>query len=261
MSDHLLNELTGRGVGFVVGLVGGGAITWVVARWRRHRERLSVLRGDARDTVVVHHHLVEPGPPAEPGGPPTAGVLRIRTVGQGELSRVVPNGHLAGVLSRRAFAVTARDTLISMEGAEGSYLLETLTNFVCDRVGSPPFDHDLYVMAPCCEPADLAEHQPITVLLIAVEDLARFETWPGCRGVRVEHGSDGCRVLTLMELAKRFRAEQAEIARRRAAGERTQHVETMYVLDLALDKRTADVPIKPVPWGRFEGTLRALNLE
>ena len=74
---QLLNELTGRG------LVVGGVLTWAAACRRPHRERLSALRGDARDTVVVHHHLVEPGPPAEAGGPPTAGTLCIRTIGQG----------------------------------------------------------------------------------------------------------------------------------------------------------------------------------
>lgn len=69
------------------------------------------------------------------------------------------------------------------------------------------------------------------------------------------------RVLTLMELARQFKAEQADVAARRKAGERTQWVETMYVLDLALDKRTAAVPVKPVPWGRFEAVLRSMNLE
>ena len=54
---------------------------------------------------------------------------------------------------------------------------------------------------------------------------------------------------------------EAEIARRRKAAERTKHVETMYVLDLALDKRVAAVPVKPVPWGRYEHTLKTLNLE
>ena len=261
MFDKFVEELGGKGLGIVVGMVSGGLITWAVGRWRRHRQRRSVLRGDARDTIVIHHHLVEPAPPAEDGGPAGAGVLRVRAVGQEQLDRVVPNGHLAAVLLRRAFAVTTRDTLISMEGAEGSFLLETLTNFVCDRVANGPFDHDLYVMAPCCEPAELAEHQPIAILLVAVADLARFESWPGCRGVEVEHGSDGSRVLTLMEMARRFRTEQAEITRRRAAGQRTTHVETMYVLDLAIDKRAAAVPTKPVPWGRFEGVLRTLNLE
>ena len=151
----------------------------------------------------------------------------------------------------RAFQVTPKDTLISMEGAEGSYLLETLTNFVSDRVSNGPFEHDLYVMAPCCEPVELAEHQPVTIILIAVKDLVLFEDWDRCRDVRVEHGSDGSRVLTLMELAKRYRAEQAEIAHRRKAGERSRWVETMYVLDLALDKRSAPIPTKSIPWGRL----------
>jgi hypothetical protein len=62
--DKLLNELSGRGLGVVIGLVAGGLITLLVSRWRRHRQRQSVMRGDARDTVVIHHHLVEPGPPA-----------------------------------------------------------------------------------------------------------------------------------------------------------------------------------------------------
>jgi hypothetical protein len=77
--------------------------------------------------------------------------------------------------------------------------------------------------------------------------------------VEVEHGSDGARVLTLMELARRFRREQEELARRRNAGERTRYLETMYVL--ALDKRSAAVPTRPVPWGRFEPVLTEMNLE
>jgi hypothetical protein len=259
MIATLFEELTGKGAGLVAGLIFGAVIGWLSGRWKRYRERQSILRGDARDTVVIHHHLVEAGGAGEGGRAPAA--LRIRTLGQAELSRVVPNGHLASELRRRAQRVTPRDTLISMEGAEGSYLLETLTNFVCDRVANGPFEHDLYVMAPCCEPAGLATHQPITILLIAVADLALFESWPGCRHVGVEHGSDGARVLTLMVLANRFRAEQEKIVGLRRAGQRTRYVETMYVLDLALDRRSAGVPLKEVPWGRFEDVLKPMNLE
>src|SRR5205814_188435 len=114
---------------------------------------------------------------------------------------------------------------------------------------------------PCCEPRELSTHQPISILLIAARDLALFEHWPGCRGVRVEHGSDGCRLLTLMALARKFKAEQATIAKLRAEGKRTLHVETMYVLDLPLDRRSAEIPTKPVPWGRFEGVLKQMGLE
>jgi hypothetical protein len=258
MFSDILQELSGRGVSVLLGLVIGGSVTWLFARWRRFCQRRSVLCGDARDTVVLNLHLVESAEGPN-GRVPTA--LRVRAVGQAELDRVVPNGHLAAILSRRAFAVTPRDTLISMDGPEGSFLLETLTNFVCDRVANGPFDHDLYVMAPCCEPAALAEHQPITIVLIRKTDLAMFESWPACRGVRVEHGSDGARVLTLMEMANRFRSEQEKIAALRAAGQRTTHVETMYALDLALDRRTAPIPVKPVPWGRFERVLDEMNLE
>jgi hypothetical protein len=263
MFKNILNELSGRGIGIVVGMVLGGLFTFIVGRWRRLRERLAVLTGDARDTIVICLHLLETkevrGTDGEVRRVPTT--LRIRSLGQAELDRVVPNGHLAAVLLRRAFRVSPRDTLISMEGAEGSYLLETLTNFVCDRVGNSPFEHDVYVMAPCCEPAALAQHQPITITVIARKDLEMLNDWTTCRNIHVEHGSDGARLLTLMEMARRFKGEQEHMANLRAAGQRTTWVETMYILDLALDRRTAAVPTKLIQWGRFEKVLKVLNLE
>ncbi len=261
--DAIYGELGGRGISVVIGLVIGAVAAWIFARWRRIQERHRVLRGDARDTIVVHQHIVEASEVAGPTGQrrriPAS--MRIRTVGQGALRGVVPNGHLAEILQHRAARVSTTDTLISMEGAEGSFLLETLTNFICDRVANAPFDHDLYVMAPCCEPVELAAHQPITVLLVAVKDLELFDDWTVCKNLRVEHTGDGARVLTLMELARRFKAEQQTIAGLRRAGKRTRFVETMYILDLALDRRAAPVPTKAINWGRFERVLGQLNLD
>ena len=160
--DAFLDELRQHAAIALLGVVIGGVSTWLLSLWKRHRERQRILKGDARDTIVINHHLVEKVdvPNADGIGMRKApGILRIRALGQAELPNVVPNGHLAAELLRRAFRVTPRDTLISMEHAEGSYLLETLTNFVCDRVANASFEHDLYVMAPCCEPAGLAEHQ------------------------------------------------------------------------------------------------------
>jgi hypothetical protein len=147
-----------------------------------------------------------------------------------------------------------------MEGSAGSFLLETLTGFVGDRVGNRDFEHDLYVMAPCCEPRELAHYQPIVVLLIAARDLRRFDSWPACKGIQVEHGNDGARVLTLIELARRYQDEQAGMAQLRSEGKRTLYVETMYILDLALDRRTGSLPTRPVPWGRFEEVLKGMGL-
>jgi hypothetical protein len=260
----LLDELSRHGILTLIGAVVGAIAAWFAARWKRRKERLSILRGDARDTVVIQLHIITPKEVPNPngGGVKTIpGTLRIRPLGQSELSRVVPNGHLAAELSRRAFRVTPRDTLISMAGAEGSFLLETLTNFVADRVGNAPFEHELYAMAPCCEPAGMAVHQPITILLIPVASLALFENWADCRNVQVEHGMSGMRILTLMELARRFRQEQERLAVMRRDGKRTLYEETIYMLDLALDERAAAVPVKSVPWGRFEDVLKQLNLE
>ncbi len=64
-----------------------------------------------------------------------------------------------------------------------------------------------------------------------------------------------------MNLAQRFKTEQAKIAQLRQAGKRTRYIETMYVLDLALDRRSVPLDTKEVPWGRFENVLRRLNLE
>ncbi len=262
--ENLLQQVSAHGAVVVTGMVLGATITWLLGFWRRYRERQTILRGDARDTVVIQHHLVTtadlPVPDAS-GNRKGPASLRIRALGQSQLTEVVPNGHLASELLRRAWQVTAQDTLISMEGAEGSYLLETLNNFVCDRVANAPFDHDLYVMAPCCEPAGLAAHQPISILLISVANLALFEDWALCRNVQVEHGGDGMRVLTLMDLARRFRTEQAKIAELRKGGKRSRYIETMYILDLGLDPRAAPVPLKNIPWGRFEDVLKQLNLE
>jgi hypothetical protein len=263
--DFITRELSGRGVEAVVAFLLGGLVSWGLGRWRRMRERQRILRGDARDTVVIEHHIVETTQEPDPDHPgqarPVPAALRIRALGQSALSQVVPNAHLASEFLDRAWNTSAEQTLISMEGAEGSFLLETLTGFVCDRVGSLSFEHDLYVMAPCCEPRELAHHQPIVVILIAASDLARFDSWPPCRAIQVEHGSDGARILTLIELARRFREEQARLAQFRREGKRTLYVETMYILDLALDRRTSPVLTKPVPWGRFEQVLKARGWE
>jgi hypothetical protein len=261
MINGLLNEVSGRGAAALLGASAGAMFTWLVARWRRAQDLRRILTGDARETVVINHHLVETVEVPTPTGTETVpAVMRIRTLGQAELARVVPNKLLASHLLERAKEVTPHETLISMHGAEGSYLLETLTSFVCDRVRNGPFEHDLYVMAPCCEPKELAHHQPITILLISMADLALFNSWAACQKIQVEHNSDGARIIALMTMAERFRAEQLQLAELRRAGQRTQFVETMYILDLALDKRVAPLATRPVRWARFEPVLERLGL-
>lgn len=254
-----LDEASGRGLAGIAGVLAGSLITWAVAQWKRRKERQSVLSGNARDSVVIAQHIVDSEDEELPDGTRrrVARTMRIRSLGQERLSVVIPNGHLAAIFSERAEEVTTSDPLISMDGVEGTFLLETLTNFVCDRIGNEPFDHDQYVMTPCCEPAELAQHQPITILLVSRSDLELFESFETCRDVRVEHSSDGARILTLMTMANQFREEQKVIQHRRAEGESVRFAETMYLLDLALDRRAASFPSKSVQWERYEGLLPA----
>src|SRR5262245_31581426 len=120
---HWSDEVSGRSLGAIAGFIVGSGLTWMVARWRRYRAKRSIFRGDARDTVIIAQHLVESEERAGPEGKSVrvAKTLRIRSVGQAQLDRLVPNNHLAAVFLRRAWRVTSHDTLISMEGAEGSY--------------------------------------------------------------------------------------------------------------------------------------------
>jgi len=254
-----VDELPNRFVGIGIGLGFGWLFGWLVARYQRRKDRLTILAGNARDSVVVDLHLVEKEMRPDGTAPPKS--LRIRSLAQAQLRQVVPNRHLSAILLKRAGSATAARPLIGMDGAQGSFLLESLMNFVGDRLGNAPFDHHLYVMAPCCEPAELTGYQPITVLLIRVDDLELFESWEACRETCVERGADGARVLTLMELARHFKAEQAEHRRRKAAGTSPRFLETVYLLDLALDHRAAAQPLKPIPWTRYSAALAEMGLE
>jgi hypothetical protein len=99
------------------------------------------------------------------------------------------------------------------------------------------------------------------VLLIRRDDLRRFRDWDESAAIEVEHASHGERILTLMNMAAEFERQEAAIAARRAAGRPANYEETMYVLDLGLDTKCADLPSKSVPWKRFESTLEKLEIK
>ena len=103
MLINLLHEASGRSLGVLVGMLVGTLITAYIARRRQMRERQRILDGDARDTVVIHQHILDSVAQVDSSGVTrTVKVLRVRTLGQSELNRVVPNGHLAGILTECA---------------------------------------------------------------------------------------------------------------------------------------------------------------
>jgi hypothetical protein len=86
MFDFIARELSGRGIEAVQAFLLGGLASWAIGHWRRRRQRQSVLRGDARDTVVIEQHIVEAAEVPDPECPgqtrKVPAVLRIRALGQ-----------------------------------------------------------------------------------------------------------------------------------------------------------------------------------
>jgi hypothetical protein len=231
----------------------GLVLGWLLGRFRRYRLRRQAEGGDAREVVAIEKILIRDYPDGN-------AIMRIRSCGSAPLQAVLTNPVALDAFLERAAATTATNPLISMKDPMGSFLLYLLTPWVCGMTRAGPFRHDVWVMAPVCEPGLLSAHQSTTVVLIRQADLKRFQDWEACKTMHVEHSSDGARILTLWHMAREFERQLAEVKQFRAAGKRTTYVETMYILDLGLDTEEAALPTKAVPWERFAPVLKQLKL-
>jgi len=231
----------------------GLIIGWILGRWRRYRQMRRVYGGDAREVVAIEQILIK----EQADGRVT---MRIRSVGSAHMQTVLPNQVAHDALLKRAKATTTLNPLIDLKDQMGSYLLYLLTPWVCGMTRQGAFAHDMWVMAPVCEPGVLSAHQATTIILIRQADLRRFRDWETCKTMHVEHGSDGARILTLWHMAREFERQLAEVKRIKDTGQPSTFVETMYLLDLGLDLAEVPLPTKPVPWARFAAILKQLKL-
>jgi hypothetical protein len=244
-------RILGTTIFFVLGIVAGRL--W--GMWRRHRQLKMAERGESQDVVTIEKIILD----RRPGG---SAVLRIRSCGRDPMETVFPNPAARDAFQARAGKTTNARPLVSMDGRMGSYLLQELAIWVCGQLRERNFRHDVWVMAPAYERGALylGGHFLSTVLLIRLDDLLRFRDWESCSAIEIEHASHGERILTLMNMAAEYEQQAAAVANRRAAGRRSNFEETMYILDLGLDHQTADLPARPVPWDRFESTLKELGV-
>jgi hypothetical protein len=246
-------DLEGRLFGVLLGLTVGTIVAWLTGRWRLSRAKRRLLAGDAGDTLVIEFQMVEQL--AEGGY-----CLRRRYLGMSPVANVIQNPHLLMEFRKRAEEAGRSGWFISMEGAKGTYLLECLAGFVGDRLGNSPLDHDLYVMVPCRDPHQLSHYKSLSVILISKKDLEMFLSWQTVERIQTERSTDAVRLLTLMELANRWQKEQKLISEHRVEGKSTRHLETMFLLDLGINRRSAGIPTRPVPWGRYLQELSARGL-
>lgn len=231
---------------FALGIMVG----WLLAFWRRYRQRRMAERGEAREVLTLEKILLEQSPDGRQ-------IMRIRSCGRDPIEDVFPNPAARDAFLGRVGDTKAQNPLVSMEDKLGSYLLQELAIWVCGQVGERDFPHDLWVMAPVYETGTLylGGHLSSTILLVRHTDLARFRNWEDCKVIQVEHRSHGERILTLMHMAAEFDRQHALVQNRRAEAKRSTYEETMYILDLGLDTRSFDLPAVPVPWERFEALL------
>jgi hypothetical protein len=236
---------------FVLGVVAGRL--W--AMWRRHRQLKKAERGESEEVVTIEKIILD----RQPDG---TEVLRIRSCGRDPIETVFPNSAARDEYQARAGKTTLAGPLVSMYGKMGSYLLQELAIWVCGQLRERNFRHDVWVMAPVYERGALylGGHFLSTVIVIRLDDLMRFRDWEGCAAIEVEHASHGERVLTLMSMAAEYDRQAAAIAARRGSGRRSNYEETMYLLDLGLDTKCADLASKRVPWERFGATLKQLGI-
>jgi hypothetical protein len=231
----------------------GLVIGWILGYWRRYRQMRRVYGGDAREVVAIEQILVK----EQNDGRVT---MRIRSAGSAGMHTVLPNQVAHDALLKRAKATTPLNPMIDLRDQMGSYLLYLLTPWVCGMTRQGAFAHDVWVMAPVCEPGILSAHQSTTILLVRQADLKRFLDWEFCKALHVEHGNDGARILTLWHMAHEFERQLTEVKRFKDAGKPSTFVETMYLLDLGLDTAEFPIPTKPVHWARFSPILKELKL-
>jgi hypothetical protein len=233
----------------LLGLLAG----WILGYWRRHRMMKLVRGGDIRELLSAEQVLIRD----QADGKTT---LRIRSLGASPVTQVLFNPVAHDALLKRTRATTAANPLLDMSDQMGSYLLHLLQPWVCGLARGGAFKHDVWIMAPVCEPGVLSAHQSATVVLVRQGDLKRFLDWEWCKRIQVEHGSDGARVLTLWCMAKEFERQMDKVHRRREKKESTRYIETMYVLDLGLDTEEIPLPTKAIRWERFESVLKEMKL-
>jgi hypothetical protein len=128
-----------------------------------------------------------------------------------------------------------------------------------------------WVMVPVLETYKPLQYVAPTVLLVRKQDLALFASFETCKDLLVHHGSDAAKILTLMEVSRKFNTQQKVLAEARAERRSTQYLEEMWLLDLCLltdfvEPTIAEVeagvlkPFRQPPWDRFAPTLKALDL-
>ena len=267
MWESLWKHAHQESVGIVIGAVFALSTTWLARWWRRRREMREIQHGQQFQQLEFAYAFVTTG---------QDGLRRlvVRMIGCLPLKVFVAKdairSHLLGLT--RQSADDEMNSVIAMEGKLGSFVLRELHGHLRTLLEEKGTHREWWVMAPILETYRPLQYVAPTVLLIRAEDLEYFESFERCQDLLVHHGSDAAKILTLLEVHRKFRVQQHRLAAARAAGRSTQYLEEMWLLDLCLSTEMLEPsdeevavgslkPFRPAPWDRFAPTLKLLGVE
>jgi hypothetical protein len=167
---------------------------------------------------------------------------------------------------------TLVDPLLATEGTAGFEIVNDIVNCVSGSLASSPFRRDQWLMAVTCEDRRIVRKCCIRVLLVRHADLERMASWEWCRGhIMVEAWYHYWRIVTLHQIALRFREEQARLEQGSAQDikanllplvDRQAHHPRIRILSLGLN--VEEPIIKPplqVDWERYLPRIEELGLK
>jgi len=167
---------------------------------------------------------------------------------------------------------TLIDPILATEGTAGFEIVNDIVNSVAGSLASSPFPRDQWLMALTCEDRRVVRKCCIRVLLVRRADLERLESWEWCRThILVEAWYHYWRIVTLHQIALRFREEQAKQEtrkRQRQQGEslplvdRQAHHPRIRILSLGLNVEEPIIkPPIPVDWERYLPQVEEMGLK
>ena len=253
-------------IGILIGAGFALFTAWMAGWWRRRREMQEIQHGQQFQQLEFAYVFVTTG---------NDGLRRlvVRTIGCLPLKVFVAKdairSHLLGLTHESAS--DELNSVIPMEGKLGSFVLRELHGHMRTLLEESGQRREWWVMVPVLETFRPLQYVAPTVLLIRKQDLELFASFDTCKDVLVHHGSDAAKILTLMEVHRKFAVQQQRLAQARAAGRSTQYLEEMWLLDLCLStdmtEPTAEEvaagtlkPFRQPPWDRFAPSLKALGL-
>lgn len=241
------------------------AIAVVVIGWLVVYRQFRQLTQGRSDQVVFSANLLTPVDGRY--------LLQLRTVlPPRTIDQLLDNVALRRQMRQLAERATVLDPVLATEGMAGFEIVNDVVNSVAGGLASSPYPRETWLLAATCEDRKVVRKCCIRVLLIRRDDIEHLSSWEWCRDqVLVEEWYHFWRIITLHQIAVRFREEQARQEQARGQDIR-QNLLPMVdsqahhprVRPLSLGLNTQEPVIRPpqaVDWDRYLPQVAAVGLK